>query len=389
LIAVDIDGVVTAWSPGARILYGQSAKDVLGRPLSAAVGAQVDLAGIVASGAGSGETHVSAAGEPLPVRVSVTRIDGGYVLVSAADGIDEQVQQRFRAVLDSVEIGIIIVGADDRPEFSNRAARQMLGASPEHLLGILHSEHAIDVPLFDTNGNRISHGTHPLTRIRRTGKDFGGDVLGLDTIGGRRIWVRGHAHLLNAQSPRGSSVVFSFVDVTDYHDAEQGLLREAIYDNLTGLPNCGHALRRAADSLADSSESGLAAVLFIDLDNLKAINDSHGHPIGDEALQIAARRLREAARPSDVVARVGGDEFLALLLEPIKPEALNVLANRLDTSLEQPVDIGSVTISFSASIGITIRTPDDPRTLPELLRDADAAMYQAKARGPGHTAYHR
>lgn len=389
LIAVDSDGVVTAWNPGARALYGHSAKDVLGSPLSAAVGAHVDLAGILASGVGSGETHTSATGEPLPVRVTVMRTDSGHVLVCSADSIDEQAQLRFRAVLNALEIGIIIVGGDDRIAFGNRAARQMLGATPEHLLEIQHSMYAIDLPLYDTRGNRIDPGTHPLTLVRRTGKDFGGDVVGIETIGGHRVWVRGYSHLLNPRNPLTSSVLFSFVDVTDYYHAEQRLQREAIYDSLTGLPNRGYALRRAADSLADPSGSGLAAMLFIDLDNLKTINDGYGHLIGDEALQIAAGRMQLAARTSDVVARVGGDEFLVLLFEPIDADALDVLTNRLHTALQEPVDIESATIRFSASIGITIRKSHDQRTLPDLLRDADAAMYRAKSLGPGRTAYHR
>lgn len=389
LIVVDSDGLVTAWNPGARVLYGRSAKDVLGRPLSDAVGANVDLAGVVASGVGSGETHVSATGESLAVRITVMRIDGGYVLASSADSIDEQAQVRFRAVLNSLEIGILIVEGDDRIGFSNRAARQMLGAKPEDLIRIPDSERAIDVPLFATNGNRIDRGAHPLTRIRKSGKDFGGDVVGIEINGGRRVWVRGYSHLLNPRNPQNSAVLFSFVDVTDYFQAEQRLQRQAIYDHLTGLPNRGYALRRAADALADASESVLCALLFIDLDNLKLINDSHGHLIGDEALQIAAHRLQGAARPSDVVARVGGDEFLVLVLSPISADALDVLAGQVHTALQQPVDIESATIQFSASIGITVRTPHDKRTLPELLRDADAAMYRAKARGPGRTAYHR
>lgn len=389
LIVVDSDGLVTAWNPGAHMLYGRSAGEVLGRPLSAAVGAEVDLAGLVDSAVGSAETHVFATGKPLSVRVTVMRVGGDYVLASSADSIDEQAQLRFRAVLNSLEIGITIIEGDDCIGFSNRAAHQMLGTAPADLLRDQDNARAIDVPLFTTNGDRIRPSAHPLTRIRKSGKNFGGDVVGIELTPGRRVWVRGYSHLLNPQSPLRSPVLFSFVDVTDYHYAEQRLQREAIYDHLTGLPNRGHALRRAADALADDSESALCAVLFIDLDNLKTINDSYGHLIGDEALQSAARRLRGAARPSDVVARVGGDEFLVLVLNQISADALNVLADQLHTALQQPVDIESTTIQFSASIGITLRKPHDQRTLPELLRDADAAMYRAKARGPGRTAYHR
>lgn len=389
LITVDAEGLVTAWNPGARVLYGRSAKDAVGRPLNDAVGAQVDLAGILASGVGSGETHVSASGELISVRVTVMRIDGGYVLACSADSADEQAQVRFRAILNSLEIGIVIIDGDDRIGFSNRAAGQMLGATPEHLLDLQRSEHVLDLPLFRTDGHRIDRGKHPLTLIRESGEDFGGDVVGIDTVGGHRVWVRGYSHLLNPNSPQNSSVSFSFVDVTDYHHAEQRLQREAILDDLTGLPNRGYALRRAGDSLAETSECGLAALLFIDLDNLKAINDSYGHLIGDEALRIAARRLEEAARSPDVVARVGGDEFLVLVFEPVSADALNALPSQLHTALQEPVDIASASIRFSASIGITIRKPQDTRTLPELLHDADTAMYQAKARGPGRTAYHR
>ena len=131
----------------------------------------------------------------------------------------------------------------------------------------------------------------------------------------------------------------------------------------------------------------MAAVLFIDLDNLKRVNDSLGHHAGDDVLRSAAQRLRRAVRSDDVVARLGGDEFVALLIGQIARPDLDALADRLHTTLAEPVVIDNVTHRIGASIGIVVIENNDPRGAAEILRDADTAMYEAKATGRGKSHY--
>src|SRR5437588_3912607 len=157
---------------------------------------------------------------------------------------------------------------------------------------------------------------------------------------------------------------------------------QAFKDSLTGLPNrrlfrdrVGHALARAG------RRPGVSAVLFIDLDKFKDVNDSLGHPAGGQLLTLVAERLRAVVRPGDTVARLGGDEF-AVLAEDVVGEADAVgLAGRVLDALAAPFPLGNKELAVGASVGIALSTPGD--TVDELLRNADVAMYNAKSAGRG------
>ncbi len=182
-------------------------------------------------------------------------------------------------------------------------------------------------------------------------------------------------------------MLFSFTDITEHHDARERLLHDATHDWLTGLPNRGYALDQAALALKEHGPGRLSAVLFIDLDRLKAVNDSHGHPIGDDVLRIAAARMQSVTRAQDLVARIGGDEFVVLLIGPVEGAGPEAIARRLHDVLAEDIVVGTLTLRIGASIGITTVGSDDERSLADVLRDADAAMYKAKGRGPAKTAH--
>nr|RNJ64805.1 MAG: EAL domain-containing protein [Leptolyngbya sp. IPPAS B-1204] len=167
--------------------------------------------------------------------------------------------------------------------------------------------------------------------------------------------------------------------------AQQALMRVAYYDSLTGLPNRSWFIQRLAQLIEQPPANRLYAVLFIDLDRFKLINDSLGHAVGDLLLQSVAHRLKNCLRESDVVARLGGDEF-AILLEAVENIAeTEAIARRIQAQLKLPFQIEEMEIYSQASIGITLNSLglkryDRPE---ELLRDADVAMYCAKAQGKG------
>ncbi|MBV9473475.1 MAG: EAL domain-containing protein [Solirubrobacterales bacterium] len=163
--------------------------------------------------------------------------------------------------------------------------------------------------------------------------------------------------------------------------AETRLVHQALHDQLTGLPNRALFLDRLGGALERSRRSGAGlAVLFLDFDDFKQINDSRGHAAGDKLLATLARRLSGLLRPTDMVARFGGDEF-TLLFEGLTSEREVVLiADRICQAAALPVDVGGVEIRITASIGIAMVA--DPSATPEtIIREADAAMYRAKARG--------
>jgi diguanylate cyclase (GGDEF)-like protein len=164
--------------------------------------------------------------------------------------------------------------------------------------------------------------------------------------------------------------------------AERALLRRAVHDPLTDLPNRSLFLDRLGMALKrlDRTTSGQVTVLFVDLDNFKAINDGFGHDAGDRVLVEVARRLGDLLRPEDTLARFGGDEFVVLCEEGLGLSEPAGVAVRLGDALEKPVVLSHGEAIVRASLGIAVTT--DPHARPELLmREADLAMYQAKQRG--------
>jgi len=176
---------------------------------------------------------------------------------------------------------------------------------------------------------------------------------------------------------RGGDLLLTYAeDITDRRRSRQLLEYQATHDELTGLPN-----RRAfvADVAIELGHSRPCAVLVLDLDRFKVVNDSLGHGVGDQLLITCADRIRLSLRPGDTVCRLGGDEFAILLRAPADPSAASAVADRLLSLLRDPVEIAGEEVFPSASIGIAI--PDTDDAVEDLLRHADAAMYQAKGQG--------
>jgi len=206
---------------------------------------------------------------------------------------------------------------------------------------------------------------------------------------GRVVWVIDDEAVISRDADgRPTMVQGILVDISDRKDLEDQLRHQALHDPLTGLPNrvlftdrLSHALVRRA-----RSEAGLA-VMFVDLDNFKKVNDSLGHAVGDELLRLVATRLRGVLRAEDTACRLGGDEF-AFLLEDATASRAEAVAGRILAALAQRFELGGRTVELSASIGIAVRSGavDDvtsTSTADELLRDADTAMYAAKSLGKG------
>jgi diguanylate cyclase (GGDEF)-like protein len=169
-------------------------------------------------------------------------------------------------------------------------------------------------------------------------------------------------------------------------DDQARLQHQATHDVLTGLPNRQLLLDRLKGALAEGHTA--CAVMFVDLDRFKDINDSAGHSVGDDVLVIVARRLVAAMRTVDTVSRIGGDEFVVLgqRISGGLPEAL-ALANRLQESLSDKIEVRHLTFSVTASIGVSLATAgDDPE---KLLSQADGAMYTAKRRGRARIETHQ
>ena len=170
---------------------------------------------------------------------------------------------------------------------------------------------------------------------------------------------------------------------------EERLAKLALYDPLTGLPNRVLLRDRLGQEISRASryDSGVA-LLFLDLDRFKTVNDSLGHDAGDELLRVCAGRLTRCARKIDTVARIGGDEFVMVLSSIPSTEGAGVVAERILASMAQPFDIGGRELRVTTSIGITF-FPHDADSADALLKNADLAMYRAKERGRNNFQYYK
>ena len=206
---------------------------------------------------------------------------------------------------------------------------------------------------------------------------------------GRIVWVIDDEAVV-ARDPDGHPTMVQgiLVDITDRKDLEDQLRHQALHDPLTGLPNRVLFVDRLAHALVrrGPKDTGLA-VLFVDLDDFKEINDTLGHAVGDELLRLVGARLSAVLRPADTAGRLGGDEF-AFLLEEVRTDDLEHIADRILRALAEPFDLNGRSATLSASIGIATRDrlavgSASAEVADELLRDADTAMYAAKSLGKG------
>jgi len=173
-------------------------------------------------------------------------------------------------------------------------------------------------------------------------------------------------------------------DVTELHERHEELHRQARHDPLTGLPNRRLLTERIDELIAAARPGDRAAFCFADLDHFKTINDHYGHNVGDKALSAVAARLRNSVSdPRCLVARIGGDEFVAVIPPPAGTAYTTVIADRLLSAFAEPVTVEGHTLQVSASIGVIV-TPIAGTDTDSLLTAADASLYNAKTSGKGH-----
>ena len=177
-------------------------------------------------------------------------------------------------------------------------------------------------------------------------------------------------------------------DITQSKESQARIRYLAHYDPLTGLPNRTLLADRMKSAIADAARYSFRfALLFVDLDRFKLVNDSLGHEIGDKLLKIVAERMHSSVRATDTVSRMGGDEFIVLLSQVPSAEVAARVAEKLIEAVSQPYKIEQHELVVTASIGISIY-PDDGREAGSLMRSADASMYSAKEAGRNQYQFH-
>ena len=286
----------------------------------------------------------------------------------------QQAEEKYRAIFEDAVVGIVQTTADGRPLSVNRALAEMHGYdSPEQLLAEVSN---VALQLF-VDPNRMDELRQVLAEK--------GVVRGAEVEVYRRDrakkWV-----LVNLRAVRdtGGNVVLhegTIEDITDRKLAEQQVQFLAYYDALTGLPNRTLLQDRLAKALAGARRrKEKVAVLFLDLDRFKVINDSLGHSLGDVLLEEVAERLRKGARELDTVARLGGDEFVIVLTSVKEVSDAAVAAERIVKGMTDGFVVEGHPLSISCSLGISV-FPEHGTNSETLIKNADAAMYCAKENG--------
>ena len=291
-------------------------------------------------------------------------------------------EERFRSLVQNASDLISILGPEGVVRYESPSHQRLLGREPEEHVGhsLLDLAHPEDRHVVEESLRHLLERPDEVVTFEHRLRHRAGAWRVLDSTA---------ANLLG--QPAVAGIVLNSHDITDRKRAEEKLLHDALHDELTGLPNRAlfmDRLRQAMDRSRREPER-LMAVLFLDLDQFKIVNDSLGHLVGDELLVQIAGSLASALRPADTISRVGGDEF-AILLEGGRDvsDAVRV-ADRIHERLKAPLNLGGHEIFVTASIGIAVHTPEYERP-EDLLRDADTAMYRAKSSGRAcHIVFNR
>ena len=282
-------------------------------------------------------------------------------------------ERYLRTLLENINEGLVQVNVNDVIEFVNDRFCEMVGFEREELLGKI----TFDM-LLDEEGRKLLEAVN---RQRQEGIS-GQYEMRLKKESGEMLWVLiGGSPIVNADGEM-TGTLGVFTDITERKRAEEQLLHDAFHDGLTGLANRALFMDhlRMTIERGKSCHSNPYAVLFLDFDRFKVVNDSLGHAEGDQLLHQIARRLESSTRTGDLVARLGGDEFVILLSEMLAEGDAVQVAERIQKDLKKPFTLSSSEIFISASIGVALSNAGHKRA-EDMVRDADIAMYRAKAGG--------
>jgi diguanylate cyclase (GGDEF)-like protein/PAS domain S-box-containing protein len=422
VIIADASNSITFMNRAAEEMTSWSAADAVGEPLSqvfllssAVSGARRDLGLAVDSDPPRSITWrpaalVDKAGSHVPIEYSAAEVRdaggrrAGVTLVfrdvmfrqeveaalrrseeSALAHADALFEERERAQVTLNSIGDAVISTDFRGRVSylNIVAQKMCGWTQAEAAG-----REIDevFPLVETATSEPASclSSRAIIENRRVGREA---VCSLMRRDGAEIAVEDSAAPIHDRNGRVIGAVMVAHDVTVAREQTTRLARLALHDNLTNVPNRALFNERLAKAMIHARAQGHSvALLYVDLDRFKRINDTWGHAVGDQVLQTVAQRLLACVRSSDTVCRLGGDEFVVLLENVAHERDAGLCAETVIRSLNEPYQLGEQTVCMSASIGIAA-FPGDTEEADSLLKCADQAMYEVKFNGRNGLAF--
>lgn len=318
--------------------------------------------------------------QPLPVKYhdEIGLLLANFnILVSERTHAEEALrnsEERFRTILENAPIGMAVVSLEGRFLLVNRSLCELLGYTKEELETLTFQEvtHPEDLESNLVNVQRLLEGSvasyHMEKRYIRKDREV--------------VWTQLTSSVIRDAAGAPLYLVAQIEDITERRRSREQIHQLAYYDALTGLPNRRLLKDRLKQSLAQAKRYRRSlALMFLDLDNFKLVNDSLGHDMGDELLKVVAGRLLGCVRGIDTVCRQGGDEFIIVLPEIAHPEDAALVANKILTAIHEPVSLSENNLYISISIGIAIYSVNGSDDAKELMKKADIAMYTAKRDG--------
>lgn len=293
---------------------------------------------------------------------------------------EEQRLQLYTTAFNSISDGILTIGTDMVILSCNKAASQIFGYSEEELIGSKPS-------LFNSGRHPSSYFAN-MMRVLNTIGSWRGEVWNRHKDGSiRPQWLS--ISTTHGENGTDDHYVAVYTDISELKEKEAELIRQAHYDALTGLPSRLLLTTRLSQAIEDAKrDQTRLAVLFMDLDDFRSVNDSMGHTLGDELLIAVAHRLSSRTRAEDTLARLGGDDFALLAKRLYKEEDAERVARDMLAILADPFALSnSMEVYVEACIGIAVY-PDNGETVEELMRNADTAMYKAKGEGRNNYCFH-
>ena len=288
-------------------------------------------------------------------------------------------EEQYRLLIAAMEEGVTLQDENSKILAFNKSAERILGLTADQLIG--KTSFDPDWYSIHEDGSPFPGETHPVVVTLRTGEPQSDVIMGIHKPDGTLTWISVNVQpIFKEGETTPCRVVATMHDITERKFAQEHIEKLAHFDQLTGLPNRTLLNDRFRYALSLAQRSGeTLAVMFLDLDHFKDINDTLGHNVGDLVLMELAKRLKEAVRDEDTLSRQGGDEYI-LILPATDADGAGLVASKLIEAVARPCQIEQHELTVTGSIGIAIY-PHDGKDLESLSKNADIAMYRAKREG--------